>query len=398
MTLWHRAQNCIAQGALTNSKHPFSFVYGVYPTHIINASGATVTDEKNKTYIDYICGLGTNLVGYGNPKLAGALRGCLDVGFSHSLPTRFEVETAEALKSMFHFCEVFKFLNSGSEACLAAVKIARAYTGRNLVLSDGYHGWGDDFVSLTPPATGVPERSSIRALTSLTDINSDVACVIVEPVVTDYSDERRKYLNDLREACTKHGVILIFDEIITGYRFRSHAVCLDTNIRPDLLVIGKCMANGLTISAVGGLKEVMNGNYFISTTYAGEITALTIAKKVVEVLQKDIDYRISSLWEAGARFMEKFNSVAPEVIKIVGYPTRGRFEGTPENKTLFMQEACDCGFLFGPSWFYNFPLMAHDDVVLSNVSDIILKVKAKRVVLRGEMPRSPFAAKVRGDK
>lgn len=397
MSLWQRAQDSIAQGSLTNSKSPHSFIYGIYPTHIISGSGAKLTAEDGKSYIDFICGLGTNLLGYGNPKIATALRPILDLGNSHSLPTKFEVESAEALKKFFHFCEVFKFLKSGSEACSAALRIARTYTGRSWVMSEGYHGFHDEFVSLTEPAVGVPPKMFIEPL-DINRISTDHAAVIIEPVITDHSQERRDFLNKLREVCTQKGVMLIFDEIITGYRFLSHSVSNHWNIRPDLLIVSKAMANGLSISAIGGPKEVMNGPYFVSTTFAGEILAHVAAKKVAELLTYDTDYKITELWEKGQNWLDKFNSFGCDILTIEGFPTRGRLVGEDLNKALFMQEACECGFLMGPSWFYNWHLSHYDDIVLPSFKDIIDKIKAGKIALKGEMPKSPFTTKFREEK
>jgi aminotransferase MxcL len=125
-TLWKRQQDCIAQGALTNSKHPDRHVMGVYPTHAYAGYGSQLVTPDG-VYQDYICGLGANLFGYSNPKIMEAVKDALGKGFSHSLPTIFEIETAEKLKQLLFFVERWKFLKSGSEACNASIKMARAY-------------------------------------------------------------------------------------------------------------------------------------------------------------------------------------------------------------------------------------------------------------------------------
>lgn len=124
---WVRAQECIAQGALTNSKNPHSLVYGVYPTHLIRGNGAYVYDTRGERYVDYMCALGCNLFGYAFPPVVDSVCAAAKNGFSHSLPTVYEVLAAESLKEVFTFVDKWKFLKSGSDACSAAIKIARAY-------------------------------------------------------------------------------------------------------------------------------------------------------------------------------------------------------------------------------------------------------------------------------
>lgn len=388
---WRRAQDCIAQGTLTNSKNPHSHVLGVYPTHVIKGRGAILEDVDGKTYLDYITGLGVALLGYAHPKVLAAVQMAAKDGFSHSLPTTYEIQAAEALKSLFTFVDLFKFLKSGSEACSAAIKIARAYTDRDLVLSDGYHGWHDPFVSLTEPALGVPEHSFIRPLSEWNGDFDGVAAVIVEPVINDYTKERIRYLQELREKCTKAGALLIFDEVITGFRFDKYSVSRAINIAPDLIVIGKSMANGLPLAAVGGKKEVMNGEYFVSSTYAGEILSLVACKETVSVLKKSNheDFILS-----GSDFITSFNKIS-DLVKIRGYPTRGVFEGSPQAKALFFQEMCKAGFLFCNSWFYSYPLMEYKDFTIDAATDVLMRMKNGELILEGEMPRTPFAQKVR---
>lgn len=391
---WRRAQDCIAQGALTNSKNPNMHVLGVFPTHVRKGRGATVEDVNGKTYLDYITGLGVALLGYAHPKVVSAVEAVVKDGFSHSLGTPYEIQAAEALKGMFAFVDCFKFLKSGSEACTAAIRIARAYTGRETVLSDGYHGWHDDFVSLTPPGDGVPKRDFIKKLSDWPNDFSNVAAVIIEPVVTDYNRERTDYLNKLREECTKHGTMLIFDEVITGFRFANFSVAREANIIPDLIVLGKAMANGLPLAAVGGKKEIMNSDYFVSSTYAGEILSLVACRETVGILKRG---NHADFLASGKDFIDRFNSIAPEIVKIRGYPARGVFEGEPLAKAIFFQEMCKAGFLFCNSWFYSYPLMDYKEFTLDAVSDVLMRMKNNEYVLEGEMPKTPFATKVRSN-
>lgn len=390
-----RAQESIAQGALTNSKRPECLVKGVYPTHLTSGRGVHVWDVENRRYIDFICGLGTNLLGYGFPDVANAIAFQASQGTSFSLATTLEVEAAEKLKEFFPFVEQLKFLKTGSEACSAAIRIARAHTGRSQVLSDGYHGWHDDFVSLTPPATGVPARSSIELLKSLGQINRDTAAVIVEPVSLDASPERRLWLEELAAHCRAAGALLIFDEVITGLRFRSHGVCNAWSITPDLICLGKSLAGGMPLAAVGGKRAVMSGApYFVSSTYAGEAVTLAAALRVLKTLHTT--FKVETLWRVGEEFKARFNRLDPlGELQIEGYATRGVFKGDPMTKALFWQEACKAGILFGPSWFFAFPHIELVESVLSVCKDILVRIRTGSVRLEGELPATPFAQKMR---
>lgn len=395
MDLWHRAQRAIAQGALTNSKNPRSFVFGVYPKYIRYGLGGCLFDCENNRYVDYICGLGANLLGYGYEPVIKEMTANLRLGFSHSLPTYHEVEAAEAVKSAFPFIESLKFLKTGTEACMAAIKIARAATGRLEILSEGYHGWSDAFVSLTEPATGVCRSQGVRSLVSLEDITSETAGVIVEPVISDNSPERIAWLNALRERCTEKGAVLIFDEVITGFRYLEFSVARHHNVTPDLICIGKSIANGMPLAAVGGSYAVMGADYFVSSTYAGEVLSLTAAKATIKALKTDNFLKMETVWPNGQRFMDRFNAIAPDKIQIKGYPTRGVFDGDPETITLFFQEAAKAHMLFTKSWFYNGALTEFDDLTLSTCKMILERIKLGQVKLEGEAPVSPFAQKMR---
>lgn len=393
---WYlRAQDSIAQGALTNSKRAECFVKTIYPTHLTKGRGCHVWDTQNNKYIDFICGLGSCLLGYGNPLIAEAMYRQAVEGCVLSLSTTLEVVVAEKIKEVVPFVEKMKFLKTGSEACSAAIKIARAKTGRDFVLSEGYHGHHDAFVSLTPPALGVPEDSNISKLQSLEQITGATAAVIVEPILCDLSNERLEYLRALKERCSQYGALLIFDEVITGFRFPKFTFSSYSNITPDIIVMGKAMGNGMPIGLVGGSTNIMNcGEYFVSSTFAGETLSLTAVLKTIEHLQNP-KFSIEKLWDQGAYFLERFNKIWPEGLRIKGYNTRGVFEGNELTKALFWQESVRAGLLFGSSWFINFSHLPLLDEVLNVCQDILIRVKNNQVQLEGELPTSPFAAQVR---
>ena len=390
------ANEHIAHGALTNSKRPECLVQGVYPTHLEKGQGCHVWDIEGNKYVDFICGLGSNILGYGHPEWAQAITDRAHLGASLSLSTPLEIKCAEKIKEVMPFIEKVRFLKTGSDACSAAIRIARAKTQRHLVITEGYHGWHDEFVSITPPALGVPPQRHIKKFLDEHDVR-DVAAIIIEPIMTDMSEKRIEWLKAIRQQCDEHGIVLIFDEVITGFRFPKFSVSNYLSIQPDLICLGKAMGNGMPISVVGGKTEIMNcGEYFISSTFAGETLSLAAAIKTISLLQTK--YSLDDLWSTGRRFQEKFNEMWPEGVRIEGYPTRGAFAGDPLNKALFWQEACMSGLIFGPSWFFNFSHISVTDQVLKTCEDILFRVKTGQVKLLGQMPKSPFAQKQREQK
>lgn len=396
LTWFNRAELSIAQGAVTNSKRPEAFVKKVYPTHLSRGEGCYVYSDTNRQYIDYICGLGSNLLGYAHPQINAAFMEAINQGSCLSLSSTIEVELAEKIKELCPFIDRIKFLKTGTEACNASIRIARAATGRKLGLSEGYHGWGNSFVSMSPPALGCVKDEFLRPFVSVDDISYDTAFVIIEPVNLDTSEERRSHLRAIRERCTATGTILIFDEIITGFRVPNFTISRMFGISPDVILLGKAMANGHAISVVGGTQAVMEcAEYFVSGTFAGERGPMAASLKVIELLKSN-KYRLDDLYATANYFCERFNKL-DKAIKIEGYGTRGRFVADDMFKALFWQEAVKAGIMFGPSFFYNFRHTEHDDIVLSTCRDIIQRINLDEVKLEGDLPRSPFAERVRNE-
>lgn len=392
-----RASQSIAHGALTNSKRPSCFVKGVYPTHLKGGSKCYLTDVDGNKYIDYICGLGTNLFGYSNNEIRQAVRSALEEGgVVYSLSSIDEVIYAETLKQTFPFLERVRFLKDGSSGCSAAIKMARAHTGRKIVLSEGYHGWHDDFVQLTEPAKGViRDEMTLHYNDDLHEkFLEKVAAIIIEPVILDASTKRQVWLQKLREKCNKSGTILIYDETITAFRFPQYCVARHFNVIPDLWIAGKALAGGFPISVVGGRQDVMEADYFVSSTWAGDRVAIAAGITANRLIHTDY-FGPENLWLFGSEFCDKFNALSKNV-QIEGYPTRGRF--VYKNKffqPLFMQEMALAGVLIGPSWFYNIFLHQEMQNVLDISKAIIKKIENGMVKLKGIPPVSPFAERVR---
>lgn len=388
------SETAIAHGALTNSKRPSVFVEGVYPTHAIRGSRCFLYDADGYKYVDYCCALGTNLFGYGNSTVAAAVYQALMDGALFTLSSTKEAIFAQTIRGLFPFLERLRILKSGSEGCSAAIRIARAFRGKDLVLSDGYHGWHDDFTSLTPPAHGVPAREKDIQLLPMEypdALLKKAAAVIIEPVILDASQERIAWVRKLREDCTRLGTILIFDETITAYRFPKYSFAKYTGCYPDLFIAGKALANGMPISVVGGRADVMECDYFVSSTFAGDLAAIAAAMACCDLIV-DSQWSIEELWNEGEKFLAEFNAIDHK-IQLVGYPTRAVFKGDDLMKALFWQECLYSGVLFGPSWFINRFHIAERDNVMDICKTVIAKINNNKVALRGKVPRTPFAKK-----
>lgn len=392
-----RSKAVIAHGSLTNSKRPECFIEGVYPTHIERAHGAFVWDVDGNRYTDFICSLGAILVGHANHRIGEAVKEQLAKGTVYSLGSRLEVEFAEKITSMFSHCEKIRVLKTGSEACSAAVRIARAHTGRVMVLSEGYHGWHDQFVGLTPPAKGVPSlelRPTIGRFNWQSGPAETTAAVIVEPVINDYSENRLLLLRELRRRCDETGALLIFDETITGCRFPGFSFAKWSGIEPHISIFGKAMGGGFPLAVVGGRTAVMNSDYFVSSTFAGDCIAMRASLELIRILSED--ETLARMWSDAENFKNNFNKIAPELIAIEGYPTRGIFVSPNElTKALFMQECAKAGILVGPSWFWNLPIAEERNELLALFRVILTKINGRTTALEGKMPVKPYAQSVR---
>lgn len=386
----NEGQNSIAHGALTNSKRLSSFVAGVYPAYAVKGHNEKFYTFDGKAYVDYLGALGTNYFGYSNPSVNLAIANALADGTLFSLGSHSEVEYARLFKAKFNYVDKIRILKSGSEGCSAAVRIARAYTGRERILSEGYHGWHDEFTSLTPPAKGVPKKgiSNIKKF-DWKFLTEDIAAVIIEPVMLDYGSLRREFVSRLRNVCDQNGIVLIFDETITGFRFKKLSVANYWGIQPDITIMGKALANGLPLSVVGGKDGIMESDYFVSSTYSGDRLALEAGIECIKLISGIFDP--SLLWEHGRQFMESMNEVLYPSIELIGYPTRGTFVGNPMIKNLFFQEMVKLGWFFHPqTWFYNKYLHNHLDHVVASSKNIIRRILSGDVKLEGIPYQLPF--------
>ncbi|MEO0411752.1 MAG: aminotransferase class III-fold pyridoxal phosphate-dependent enzyme [Pseudomonadota bacterium] len=294
--LLQRALKSIPLGSQTFSKSHLQFPPEIAPQFFERGKGAQVWDADGKQYTDFVNGLLSVMLGYGDRDVDSAISQQLSHGITFSMPHRLEMEVAEQLIAMIPCAQKVRFGKNGSDATAGAIRVARAYTGRDDVAVCGYHGWQDWYIGSTARSLGVPDAT--RALThsfTFNDIfslkrlfeNPDLklAAVILEPMNVAYPAPG--FLKAVRELCDRHGTVLIFDETITGFRFAKGGAQELFNVTPDLATFGKGLANGMPLSAIVGQEDLMQvmDDIFFSFTMGGETLSLAAANAVLTKIQ-----------------------------------------------------------------------------------------------------------------
>lgn len=330
-----RTENVIPLGSQTFSKSRTQFPVGVSPLYLDRGKGSHVWDVDGNEYIDFISSLCSVTLGYGDPDVDGAVRDQLDRGVILSLPASLEAEVAELICDMVPCAEKVRFGKNGSDATSGAIRIARAFTGRDHVAVCGYHGWQDWYIGTTARNRGVPQATRdlshpfmYNDLASLERVFAEwpgqIAAVILEPMNVEYPASG--FLEGVRELAKRHGAILVFDETITGFRYANGGAQELFGVTPDLATFGKGLANGYPVSAVAGRADVMQmmEEVFFSFTFGGELLSLAAAKATLEKLKREpVVARIGAL---GKGLKSAVRSIIDEtqmahVFDIKGHPS-----------------------------------------------------------------------------
>jgi glutamate-1-semialdehyde 2,1-aminomutase/spore coat polysaccharide biosynthesis protein SpsF len=367
---WARRKGLIPAGTMTLSKGPTQFVDGVAPKYLQSGLGSHVWDVDGNEYIDYPLALGAVTLGYRHPEVDQAIRDQLEnSGISFTLMHPLEVRLAEKLREIVPCCEMVRYGKNGSDATSAAVRAARAYTGRPMIARCGYHGWQDWSVdaSFGIRSRGVPAEvqeltvafryNDPASLEALFEAHPDrIGGVILEPTTTILPHEG--FLESVKEIAHKNGAVLIFDEVITGFRLARGGAQEYFGVVPDLCTMGKGLGNGMPISIVMGKAEVMQvfEEIFFSFTFGGETLSLAAALKVIEVMERE-DYwahisRLGTRLKAGC-----FELIAEyrldDAVECIGLPQWSLLNFKDADglnplmtKSLFQQEVLKRGILF----------------------------------------------------
>ncbi len=333
--LFERAKKYIPGGV--NSPVRACRSVGCDPVFITKAAGATLTDADGNEYVDFVCSWGPMIIGHAHPDVISAVQKTAASGTSFGAPTPLEIELAAMVVEALPAVEKVRFVNSGTEATMSAVRLARGYTGKRVIVKfDGcYHGHADSFLVKAgsgiitlgiPGSPGVPEEVVKNTLSipynnitilekTLRDENLEIACVIVEPVAGNMGCVPPKpgFLEKLRKLTSELGIVLIFDEVITGFRLSYGGAQQYYNISPDLTCLGKIIGGGLPVGAYGGKAEIMNciapdGPVYQAGTLSGNPLAMAAGITTLKLLQKPGFYE--QLEDKAAGYAERLENIA----------------------------------------------------------------------------------------
>lgn len=320
----------IAGGCNTLSKHPDRFPRGKYPTLTQSGKGCRFKDTKGKEYIDYEMALGPIILGYRYDKVDNAVcKAVKDYGNIFSLGHPMEAELASLIHDIIPWVDKMRFLTNGRDACDAAVKIARGYTGRDKILSFSYHGFSDWMMCQDDKYMGIPKAYNKDIITfDYNDLEvikghiQNAACVIMEPHTIEMP--KPGYLETIRALCTHHNVPLIFDEVVSFPRYKSKSFTAGEyfGVEPDIICLSKALANGYPIAAVAGKEKFMRQiqNVFISTTFGGNLVGVSAAIATLkEIIEKDVNEHIYKVGRQFRRQMEQSG------VPLKGIPSRQFF-------------------------------------------------------------------------
>ena len=367
------------------------------PPFIKHAKGCRMWDLDDREYIDFGCALGPIILGYQYPQVDNAVREQMKNGVLYSMASPIELEAAEAIMQNVPWLEQIRFMKTGADACTACTRLARAYTGREHILTSGYHGYHDCFF-LGWPNHGAPQvlRDYVHEIdygdldavnTIFESFGNQLAAAIVVPY--DWNEDTgEKYLQLLRTKCDEHGTLLIFDEVLTGFRLARGGAQEYYGITPDLAAFAKAMANGYPVSAFAGKREFMQTleKTVITTTYAGETLSLAASKATMAIMQTEPVHE--HIYKLGTRLRTGFSEIIKESdapAYAAGLPPAPFIKfnlGDSEKNTAWQNELFSELFALGifasQRWFINYSHQPEDiDQTLEQVRQAMLNLMKK---------------------
>jgi glutamate-1-semialdehyde 2,1-aminomutase len=312
-SLFEKAKRLIP-GGVNSPVRSFASVGGI-PPFVAGARGSKIRDVDGREYIDYVGSWGPMIAGHAHPRVVGAVRKACASGLSFGAPTELEVELAETIVETVPSIEKVRLVNSGTEATLSAVRVARGFTGRDKIVKfEGcYHGHGDSFLIAAgsgaatlgmPTSPGVTKGAAADTLVATyNDLDSvealaerwggEIAAVIVEPVAGNMGvvPPAQGFLEGLRRICTREGIVLIFDEVMTGFRVALGGAQERYGVTPDMTTLGKIIGGGLPVGAYGGRQEIMSqvapeGPVYQAGTLSGNPLAVTAGLETLRILRE----------------------------------------------------------------------------------------------------------------
>ncbi|MEW6506439.1 MAG: aminotransferase class III-fold pyridoxal phosphate-dependent enzyme [Bacteroidota bacterium] len=406
--LYNRALGLIPSVTQTLAKGPTQWIKGVAPKYLVKGKGSHVWDADGNEYIDFMMGVGPLSLGYSYPKVDEAIKKQLEDGITFSMMHPLEVEVAEMIRDFIPNAESVRYSKTGADATSAAVRLARAYTGKNKILCCGYHGWHDWYIAVTARNRGIPEAVQAISFTfNYNDIDSvrnsiddNIAAIILEPVV--FNEPKDNFLHKLANLCNENKIVLIFDEMWTGFRMALGGAQEYFGITPDLATYSKAVANGMPISILTGKKEIMqlaDEDIFFYTTFGGEALSLAAAKATItELKEKNVPHFLNV---QGSKLKNGYNSLAQKLgidfTKAVGYNWRSMatFDEKAGNpllqKSLMQQEMIKRGVLW--QGFHNMSF-SHSD---SDVDYTLQALEESLEILKKAVDQNKLKQMLRGE-
>src|SRR5688500_5282248 len=365
-SLFKRAGEVIP-GGVNSPVRAFRSVGGV-PYFVERAEGAYVWDADGKQYVDYVQSYGASILGHAHPKVVEAVQRAAGLGTTYGAPTEREVLLAEAIAARIGAgCDLVRLVSSGTEAAMSAVRVARGFTGRDrVVMFEGcYHGHADGMLAAggsgmatlgLPASAGVPATSvaetAVVPYNVVPEIGDDVACVIVEPVAANMGlvPPAPGFLGGRGAACDAAGSLLIFDEVITGFRVAGGGATELTGVRPDLWTFGKVIGGGLPLAAFAGRRDVMEvlapiGPVYQAGTLSGNPLATAAGLAVLEHLDEAAYTMLSGrAAELGPMLATVLNEVRPVQVPVVGPLVGLFFSDAPVTDHASAKASADTGW------------------------------------------------------
>lgn len=389
--LLDRAEGLIPAYTQTLAKGPGQHIKGVAPIYAVRGKGARITDADGNEFLDCTMGVGPVVLGYGYVKVDYAIKAQLNDGITFSLMHPLEVEVAEMIRAVIPNAEMVRFSKTGCDVTTAAVRLARAYTGKNTVLCCGYHGWHDWYIAVTDRNAGIPHDVQQYSYTfNYNDIESliqaiddDTAAIILEPIV--FEEPKNNFLHQLRDICTERGIVLIFDEMWTGFRLAVGGAQEYFGVKADMACFSKAVANGMPLSILTGRADIMRlleKDVFFFTTFGGEALSLSAAKATIREIQ---EFRVTEyIARLGKILKDGYNAIAKEqgmtYTKCIGLDCRTMVTFTAphdkvtalEMKSFVQQELIRCGVLWTGFHNLSFSHTEQDIEYLLNAYRMIL--------------------------
>ena len=394
---FEKASKLIPMASQTYSKSYVNFDLNKSPMFLDRGNGSYVWDIDNNKYLDYIMALLPNILGYNDKEINNSINRQLKKGISFSLATTLEYELAKLLVEIVPSADMVRFAKNGSDVTGAAIRLSRAITSRKKIIVCGYHGWHDWYIGSTEKDLGVPEE--IKKLTVSVEFNNfkkikslfergprEYAALIIEPEGSEI--QNNNFLKKIRAITKKYKTILIFDEIVSGFRVDIGGAQKKYNVIPDLTTLGKAMANGMPLSALVGKRKFMklNEEIFFSGTFSGE--ALSLAASLATIKKLKNENITEQLLEHGFKLKNDLNNEISslnldDVLEFQGPDWRPFLKVTKKeyiNKNLMQKirnEFINEGILFGTALNLSLPHIKQNiyELTLKKTSNVLKQVK-----------------------